>query len=96
LDWSYVLGINLIIIVLIIELFIYFDLEADLLCVPVPLSHGDPVKVVELVGGKWGVLLVVGCVFQVKGVWGFGSVCEISSSVDEVGVGFAVRVVRVW
>jgi len=41
-------------------------------------------------------LSVVGCVFQVKGVWGFGSVCEISSSVDEVGVGFAVRVVSVW
>jgi len=27
---------------------------------------------------------------------GFGSVCEISSSVDEVGVGLAIRVGSVW
>jgi len=37
-------------------------------------------------------LLVVGCVVKFKGVLGFGSVCEVSSSVDEEGVNFAIRV----
>ena len=41
-------------------------------------------------------MLVVGCVVKFKGVLGFGSVCKISSSMHEVGVGFAVRLGGVW